>query len=392
MRFALLFFPLVLAACADAPAHDRLADAHSDSSALSTTAKAPRTLRPDSTVLPIVSPPRIQGVTLDARRTPPPGWLDEIAALGATHITVIPFGFQRRTDDPNLGMNPDARWYTEGQAGIRALARQADSLEMHLVIKPQIWIRGGWSAEVGFAVEEDWDTWEARYREFAIFYARLSAELDTPFFVVGTELARAAREREAFWRALIAEIRTVYDGDLTYAANWYDDAEHVPFWDALDLVGVQAYYPLSEADAPSLATLRAGWQPHEATLRALHERTGKPILFTELGYRDIDHAAARPWEWPSTARALLPDALKPKHQANQALQARLYTAFFQEVWPEPWLAGALLWKFHPPSDRARVGGFTPQSKPAEAVIRTHFGGDPVGSGRAATPDRPPESP
>ena len=72
--------------------------------------------------------------------------------------------------------------------------------------------------------------------------------------------------------------------------------------------------------------------------------------------------------------AVLPDEIRPNQAANQALQARLYTAFFQEVWPEPWLAGALLWKVHPPSDRAYAGAFTPQDKPAEAVMRWAMGG------------------
>ena len=179
------------------------------------------------------------------------------------------------------------------------------------------------------------------------------------------------RVRETFWRDLIAEIRAVYDGDLTYAANWYDDFEHIPFWDALDYVGVQAYFPLSEDEAPTVEALRAGWADHETSLRAVHEQTGKPVLFTEIGYRDVGHAAARPWEWPE--RHATPEA-------DEALQARLYTAFFEEVWPEPWLAGAMLWKFYPPSDRDHAGDFTPQGKAAEAVIQRYFA-----AGRAASP-------
>ncbi|MEM1044049.1 MAG: glycoside hydrolase [Bacteroidota bacterium] len=336
---------MLLAACADAPAD---------------TPSPTPDLRPAS----LERAPRIQGVTLDARRTPPRTWLPGLAELGATHAAVIPFAFQRHAGDPALRTNYDADWYTEGQAGIRALAQQADSLGMHLVIKPQVWLRGSWSAEIDFATEAAWAAWEARYRDYALYYARLSAAIGAPLFVIGTELALAVRTREAFWRSLIAEIRTVYDGELTYAANWYDDAEHVPFWDALDYVGVQAYFPISEADDPGIDTLRAGWKPHKEILRALHTRTGKPVLFTEIGYRDVSFAAARPWEWPER-RALAAET-------DEALQARLYTAFFEEVWPEPWFAGAILWKWYPPSGRSHAGDFTPQGKQAEAVIREAF--------------------
>ncbi len=343
--------PLLLAACTDAPTEQSYEVAAAPVRPAADGAQA-----------------RIQGVTLDARYPPPATTLPEIAALGATHLSVVPFGFQPRTDDPDLRANFDARWYTEGDAGIRALARQADTLGLRLVLKPHLWIGSHdpeqWSAHIGFETEADWQRWEAAYRAFALHYARLSAEIGAPLFVVGAELGRSVREREAFWRGLIAEVRAVYDGELTYAANWYDDFEQVPFWDALDLIGVQAYFPLSEAEAPSLAALRAGWDRHEAALEAVHARTGKPVLFTEIGYRDVPHAAARPWEWPARGAA--------EAATDEALQARLYTAFFEEVWPEPWLAGAILWKWHPPSERSRSGDFTPQGKPAEAVIRRAF--------------------
>ncbi|MEP0545456.1 MAG: hypothetical protein ABJF88_00840 [Rhodothermales bacterium] len=351
-RWTLVLLAALLAACTDVPA------------------ETPSPPSSEARPAALAETVRLQGVTLDARQPPPPSLMPEIAALGATHVAVIPFGFQRRTDDPGFRTNYDADWYTEGDRGIRALARQADTLGLRLVLKPQVWIGSHdpeqWSANIGFETEADWAAWEASYRDFALHYARLSAEIDAPLLVIGTELARAVREREAFWRGLIAEIRAVYDGQITYAANWYDDFEHVPFWDALDAIGIQAYFPLTEADAPTVADLRAGWEQHERAIEAVHRRTGKPVLFTEVGYRDVPFAAARPWEWP--------DRHTPTLEPDEALQARLYEAFFEEVWPEPWMAGAILWKWHPPSDRSRVGDFTPQGKPAEAVIRREFGG------------------
>ena len=344
---------VLLAACADAPASESLSPP-----------PAPQADAPETST---VAARRIRGVTLDARREPPSSLLPELAALGATHVTVVPFAFQRRTDSPELRTNYDARWYTEGDSGIRALARQADSLGLALILKPQVWIGDDdpeqWSATIGFETPSDWQRWEAQYHDWMLHYARLSAEIGAPLLVIGTELGRAVREREAFWRDLVAEIRTVYDGRLTYAANWHEDFEHVPFWDALDAVGIQAYFPLTDAAAPTVADLRRGWAQHEAAVAAVHERTGKPVLFTELGYRDVAFAAARPWEWPPHRSAVA--------DPDPELQARLYTAFFEEVWPEPWMAGAILWKWHPPG-HDYAGDFTPQGKPAEAVIRDAF--------------------
>ena len=312
---------------------------------------------------------RIRAVTLDARRAPAPAVLDTLRRLGATHLAVVPFGFMPESSEPFIEMNTDARWYSEGDAGIRTLARQARRRGLGLILKPHLWVghyssEGQWRDEIGFDIEEKWRTWEAQYRRFLLHYARLAEETGADVLVVGTELARAARERPGFWRRLIADARGVYGGQLTYAANWYEEYEAVSFWDALDYVGVQAYFPLSDTDNPSAEALRAGWQQHCEALRRLSEKTGRPILFTEIGYRNVGYAAAEPWRWPER------DA---EPAADEALQARLYQAFFDRVWPEPWLAGAVVWKWHPEKDR-RTTGFTPQGKPAAAVLRRGFGG------------------
>ena len=61
-------------------------------------------------------------------------------------------------------------------------------------------------------------------------------------FSVGTELQIPALQREADWRQLIKDVRAVYSGKLIYSANWYEEYEGIKFWDALDAIGVQAYF------------------------------------------------------------------------------------------------------------------------------------------------------
>ena len=316
---------------------------------------------------------RIQAVTLDARHPPGGGTLDSIQALGATHITLVTFAFQREINEPRLRIHNDGDWYSESDRGIRALADEAAQRGMRLILKPHVWV-GHYSAEgqsrsdIAFDTEADWQTWEAQYRDFILHYAHLADEVDAAMLVVGTELHASVRERPAFWHGLIDTVRTAYDGPLTYAANWYEEYQDVAFWDALDYVGVQAYFPLSDADNPSLNVLRRGWSEHQAALRRVAARTNRPVLFTELGYRSVPYAAATPWRWPERDEGsrVLPDT---------ALQARLYRAFFEEVAPQPWFAGAILWKWHPTDashEDHRGIGFTPQNKPAERVIQRGF--------------------
>lgn len=318
----------------------------------------------------------IRGMTLDTVEEPSEEAMARLAGLGVDHITLIPFGFQRRHNDPNLSFNPEPGWYSEGTTAARELAVLGDSMGFEIVLKPQIWLGhddDAWSATIGFDTEAEWQAWEANYRTFILHHAQAAEEIASPLFVVGTELGNAVSERPAFWRTLIAEIRTVYSGALTYAANWHDDYEQVPFWDVLDYVGVQAYFPLAEPGGTanhSVEQLRAAWAPHKAALKQVAEQTGKPILFTEIGYRSVPSAAAEPWKWPSRGETT---------QADTTLQRQLYEAFFTSFWEEDWFAGALVWKWSiRPENRhwRRDGtsiGFSLEGKPAEDVLAEWYG-------------------
>ncbi|MCS3668941.1 hypothetical protein GGP77_003195 [Salinibacter ruber] len=267
----------------------------------------------------------VRSVTLDARNRPDSSLLVRLRDLGVTHLTLVAFGWQKAPDVPTVRADTGDGWYSESHRGVRALARQADALGMGVILKPHLWV-GGYDeaqdrSDIGFDTEADWAAWEADYRRFLMLYARLAAEVDADALVLGTELTRSATERPDFWRGLAEAARTVYDGNLTYAANWHEAYDSIQFWDALDYVGVQAYFPLTDATDPSLAALRTGWGPHRA-----------------------------------------------------ALQARCYRAFLSTVGRAPWLKGGIIWKWHPPAEVEGPTAFTPQGKPAERVLRRWFTG------------------
>ena len=312
--------------------------------------------------------PAIRSITLDARRAPSPDILPRLKSLGITHLTLISFAYQPRLSEPTLRHNPNARWYSESDAGIRELAQQARALGMDVILKPHIWVGGGgWRGELAYADEADWATWESGYHPFIMHYAHLAQEIDADILVIGTELARSVLDRPAFWKGLIADVRAVYDGKVSYAANWYAEYEDVTFWADLDYVGVQAYFPLTEAPNPTLDMLKEGWAPYHKSLARIHKETGRPILFTEIGYRSIAYAAAEPWRWFDRSEL----GTEPP---DYDLQALLYQAFFEAMWHEPWMAGVIVWKWdgsprisqRPPLD------FTPQDKPAEQVLGHWF--------------------
>ena len=315
---------------------------------------------------------RWRGVVVDARRPFDLALLDTLASWGATTVVVCPYGFQAALDAPDIRGNGGG-WHSESGDGIRTLAAEARKRGMRLTIKPHLWVgRGAFTGDIAMRSEADWQRWEAAYRAFVMPYARLSTEIGAEWFVVGTELGVAARTREAFWRGLADSVRTVFPGRITYAANWYGDLDTVPFWDALDAVGVQAYFPLAEgATRPDSAALVRAWTPHLALMEGIARASGKPVVFTEVGYRSVATAAREPWAWASRDVTETPDA---------AMQADLYRAFFAAVWPQPWFGGAVVWKTEPAAEQ-REGrhavDFSPQGKPAARVLRRAWTAPPM---------------
>ena len=298
-----------------------------------------------------------------------------LVAAGADSIAQTPFGWQETERSPEVRLITSGRvFWGETDQGLEETTRLARERGVRTLLIPQIWLRrasdGAWRGDIAMASEADWERWFESYRRLVLHYAALAERLGIPAYCVGVELHAAARDRPEDWRRLIAEVREVYSGQLTYAANWHREVEEVPFWDALDLIGVQGYFPLSAEPLPTVEELVAGWQPRAAALEALARRHGRPVLFTEIGYVSRPGATADPWVWPERGR---PEA---SSEEGLELQARAYEAFFRTFWHRPWVAGAYFWKWYPglPPGEASGVDYSPQGKPAERVLRRWYAG------------------
>ncbi len=270
------------------------------------------------------------------------GELDELSDLGANWVAIHPYGWIKNTgavsERPEIDPDEPPEW-------IAGPIREARRRGMAILIKPHLgyWGSGfSWRGAIDFEAPEERARFFADYRAWIVAVARASRDADA--FVVGTELDRLL-EHEAEWRAIIAAIREVFDGPLTYAANW-SDVERVPFWDALDAIGVQAYFPLSDAESPREADLVAGWKRVLARLRRLHARTGKPVVFTEMGYSSSLFAAREPWRADVTGG---PDAAR----AGELQRLCLATGLNVLTRERAWLRGCFLWKWFVGESRAR---------------------------------------
>ena len=291
--------------------------------------------------------------------------VDPVVRVNANYAAIMPFGFIRSVDKPEISHNTDRQWFGETRAGAKQYIELLQKNGIKVMVKPQIWIsHGAFTGYLKMNTEEDWETLETSYRSFIMEYAGLAAETNAELFCIGTELEQFIINRPDYWKTLITEIKAVYKGRLTYAANW-DEYKRVPFWKDLDYIGVDAYFPVSDSKTPTAEESRAGWQRWKEEIIGVAKNADRKIIFTEYGYRSVDFSGKEPWK-------------SDRSMTNVNLEAQTNTtiALFEEFWKEEWFAGGFIWKWfinHSKSGGHKNSQFTPQNKPVEDVLRRYYG-------------------
>lgn len=305
---------------------------------------------------------KINGVSFVASRdTISNQHINPVLKAQSNYVALMPFGFIKELASPTILHNTNKQWFGETKNGLLQYAKLFQKENVRIMVKPHIWVwRGEFTGNIKMNSEENWKTLEDSYREFILTYAKAAEDLDADILCIGTELEQFVVNRPTYWQKLIQEIRAVYKGNLTYAANW-DEFKRVVFWGDLDYIGIDAYFPLSEKKSPTIAEYELGWKRHKATILSVQQQFNKPVLFTEFGYRSVDFNAKEPW---SSSRV--------EGAVNLEAQAIALQAIHNQFWKEEWFAGGFIWKwFH---SHEKVGGeknnrFTPQNKPAEALLK-----------------------
>ncbi|OSY87157.1 glycoside hydrolase [Tenacibaculum holothuriorum] len=291
--------------------------------------------------------------------------IQPVKKVSANYVALMPFGFIRSISSPEVQYNAKRQWFGETNEGLKQYSSEFRKEKIKVMVKPQIWVwNGTYTGKIEMKSEEDWKQLETSYEKFIVSFAKTSEELKAEIFCIGTELEKFILHRPEYWKQLIGKIRKVYSGKLTYAANW-DEFKRVPFWNLLDYIGVDAYFPLSTKQQPTLEEFEKGWLPHKTEIEKVQQQYQKPILFTEYGYRSVHFTGKEPW-----------DSNRVEGQINHENQKNGLQALYNQFWKEDWFAGGFVWKwFH---NYEKVGGmknnrFTPQNKPAEETIKQNYG-------------------
>jgi hypothetical protein len=258
-----------------------------------------------------------------------------------------------------LGTEPDAALASEITA--------ARALGLRVVLTPVFTCagcQGGWRGVIHPA---NLDAFFTSYRGFIDHYAALAQAYGASVLFVGSEMSSVENDGP-HWHQVVADARGYFHGQIAYEENW-DELGHAAFLDAVDLVGVSAYFPLDDAPAPTLGRLLSDWQTSSAAaargrhwaaeVAALAAATRKPIVFAEAGYMSGQFAARTPY-------------LDFYGLPDWQLQADLYQALVETFSGQRWWSGVIWWDWEA-GDGPALNGRTFRSKTAEAFLQLWYG-------------------
>jgi hypothetical protein len=304
--------------------------------------------------------------------------MEEARRLGATWVSLTPFGRVLDTTPSGIDKTFEAP-FTQNQRAVAAAIRQAHAAGLRVFVVPHLWVESGvWRGKIDPGGDEEWKRWAASYRRYVLEWAKLAEAERADMLAVGVELRSfATTTRAPLLADVVHDVRNAYHGLLTYASNWDDVFDNVILGD-LDVIGLNAFFPLADKRDATRADLENGGREIAARMRKLAESWQKPIVFTEIGYTTRKDASFEPWTWPEDLKNVVLD---------QRSQAEAYAALVAPMLDEPWFAGFFVWRIYSdPDDMSQEAefGFSPRGKLAELVVRDAFAARWAADGPFAT--------
>ena len=287
--------------------------------------------------------------------------LDRIKELRSNAVAIVPYSWMRNPTEPSR-FRFSQRAGSENDESIVHTISNAKKRELFTMIKPHVWVSGSWPGEVRMSSESNWELFFENYYQWISHYALMAEIQKVDALCIGVEFSKATLSQEQHWRKLIQKIRQVYSGNLTYAANWGEEFESIEFWDQLDFIGLNCYYPLSSNHQASRKELQQGFDIVLDKVSKVKLKYQKPLLITEIGFRSVKS----PW-------------LQPHEEAGEKLydekdQAESYSVVFETIAKRPIIDGIFWWKWptNLQDNREEDRRFVPNGKESEAVIEKWF--------------------
>jgi hypothetical protein len=292
--------------------------------------------------------------------------LRETRLWGTTWVALTPFGRTMDLRPTGVDLTFEAP-FEKNRADVTQAVQMAHRQGLRVFLVPHLWVESGqWRAEIDPGSDQGWDQWMDGYERFLLTWAAVAQEAHVDLLSVGVELRSwVTTSRAPRFVEIIRRVREVYHGPLTYSANW-DDVQDTVILGELDLIGINAFYPLTDKEGASFDQLLEGGKRVAEQVRELSHAWNRPVLFTEIGYTTRPDPALRPWEWPDGMKDVVVD---------ERAQALAYKALLAPLIDEPSFAGFFVWRVYAdPDDMSQEAewGFSPRGKRAELVVRDAF--------------------
>jgi len=299
--------------------------------------------------------------------------LREVAATGATHVSIIVPYYQHDVGSTEIGLHPR---FSPPDAVVEATLLQARRARLDVLLFPILRLEYAVTVDEwrGSLRSRDPEAWWRSYRELILKLARLAEKHGAAALCVGSELSAMDTTAER-WAPLIKEVRRVYRGQLVYSANW-DHYDKVGLWHLVDLAGLSAYFQLTEGlRQPSLERLVHAWREQRVAISRWRAKIRKPLLVTELGYHSQDRTNAFPWDESTD---------KPVNLREQADCYEAFVRVFRDAATPrlgSYLRGVYFWNWFGWGG-AKSREYCPRGKPAAEVICRWYGAKPGACPRA----------
>ena len=232
----------------------------------------------------------------------------------------------------------------------------AHAMHYHVFVVPLLTVDGAtaqgaplWCGDIRFLTDVQAQAWFDSYWSAFKPYVVAAASADAEQVAIGTEYEELQFVAPHIWTQLISRVHAIFSGPLTYDMNWSSLTKPVTSWmrdPRLSALGVSEYLTLTNVrqrlDPDTLPKL---WHDKiKVQLDTFSHQAGKPLVLSEIGYRDSADALYHPWE---------KDTPSP---ADDEEQAAAYRAALMNSTDDTAITGIFFWawSFHmfEPNQRA----------------------------------------
>jgi hypothetical protein len=263
--------------------------------------------------------------------------LQQISAQAGARWIEMPVIFFQSSD---TSTQVTTAYSTESVDAVAQGIRTARALGFHVFLNPLLQVQNvsdDWAGRINFSTYQQEQAWFASYWQVFKPYVETAAQNGADQIAIGTEYQWLQQNAPAsLWNQLIANIHSVFPGSLTYDLNWEQQVPPLTSWmknPLLTTLGISEYISLvSSSTRVDPSVMPALWaQKVKPVIDGLAAELGKPVLITEIGYRNSSDALYTPFLTTSST------------PADPVEQAGAYNAALTNVIPDPDIEGIFFW-------------------------------------------------